>query len=92
MCAHATRRGRAQHKIRKLKGVVAMTSIPEMAVTQADRIPRALEEGPELDPGVANADAQIAILRRKNLIAKQAIALLSAEVRELKGQGRQAAA
>jgi len=52
--------------------------------TQADQIPRALKEGPGLDFGVENADAQITILRRKNVIANQTIGILAAENRDLK--------
>ncbi len=68
-----------------------MTCTPETEATQADQIARAIEEGPGLDPGVENAEAQIAILRRKNLIAKQTIAILANENRILR-EGHQAAA
>jgi hypothetical protein len=69
-----------------------VSSIPGTIGEQADRIPRALEVGTQLDPGVENAGAQIAILRRKNLIANQTITILAAEIRGLKGERRQAAA
>ena len=66
-----------------------MISTLDTMATQGERIPRALETGAELDPGVETAGAQIAILRRKLLLANQTIGILT---NELKDQGRQAAA
>jgi hypothetical protein len=74
----------ALHKNQKLTGSVAMISIPETMATQADPIPRALQKGSRLDPSVEDAGAQVAILRRKNLLANQVIGILSAENDRLK--------
>jgi hypothetical protein len=85
--------GHASRKPPMKRSLGDVTSTLDTTTTQADRIPRALEAGSELDSGVENANRQIAILRRKNVIANQAIGILAAENRELKiALGRRAAA
>jgi hypothetical protein len=74
----------AGHANREMERRLAVTSTLDTTATQADRIPLALEAGPGLDPGIISPEQQIQIWKRKHLIARQVIEILTAEVRELK--------
>jgi hypothetical protein len=52
-----------------------MTSTPKAAALQPDTL---------LDPGAISPEQEIKIWKRKHLIARQVIEILTAEVRELK--------